>query len=203
VPGPLTPSAAPTALPLNDRPWSPAEGGYSLVEGILVVAILAILTGIAVPRFDTARPIVDGAVLSLNAVLMTVQRTAMLRQHDVRVVFQGAERRLLIHRDADNDGELSAGESTRVEELPDGAVFGRAGAPALRGGSADITFREGPEGAPELVYHRNGSVSQQGVVHLTHASDGRPAATRAIEISRATGLAACHSYETGNWEEGC
>jgi len=195
--------AGPLNRPAHATPGGLCRGGYSLVEAILVLALIAIIGGITVPRFDTAQPAVDGAVLSLNAVLMTVQRTAMLRQHDVRVVFQAADRSLLIHRDADNDGAVSTGEDSYVEELPDGVAFGRAGAPALRGGSEDITFRDGPEGEPELVFHRNGSASEEGIFHLTHASGGDASSTRAVEIFRSTGLPTCFTHESGSWEEGC
>lgn len=177
--------------------------GFTLVEVLHVVLVIAVLAGILAPRIDVAGSRADSAVLRANALITQAQRRALLRQHDIRILFDLDGSVLRLHDDADNDGEVDSGERDVVSELGEGTSFGRAGAPALEGGTGGaVSFSvDSDEDLPVLTFHRNGSASEAGVLHLAAGSD--PATARALRVERATGAATCWSHRTGEWEERC
>jgi prepilin-type N-terminal cleavage/methylation domain-containing protein len=180
----------------------PGRSGFSLVELIYVLVLVGVLVGIAMPRIDFQRARVDSAALQLGSHLLLAQRVAVLKQHDVRISFDETARTVVIHMDADNDGTTAATEQTRTEAIEEGVRFALAGA-ALYGGGAALTFEKDADELPTLVFHRNGSASEEGAVHLTSLSPYGPQHDRAVRITRATGLARCWSRRTGTWQEGC
>jgi hypothetical protein len=140
-------------------------------------------------------------MVSLNA----AQRLAVLRQHDVAVTFEVPERRLRIHRDANNDGVVDTGEDTRVVELPETMGFSLGSTPPLGGASDPVTFADGGSG-PTLVFHRNGSASEAGTAYLRPLAGSMALddeASLAIKLERATGQVRCFTYRTGGWEGSC
>lgn len=186
------------------RPFS-AEGGFTVVEIVVTLVVLGVVIGIAAPRFDTARARADGAALRVTSLLMTAQRRSVLRQHDVRLVFDTEKERVVLHDDANNDGARSDGEAWRVEELGDGVAFGTAGTPRVAvPEDGPVTFDVDPdEGLPVVTFHRNGSASQEGVVYVTSPSNAAATDTRAVSVERSTGRTTCWTYRTGAWKEGC
>ncbi|MFO0093958.1 MAG: Tfp pilus assembly protein FimT/FimU, partial [Gemmatimonadaceae bacterium] len=67
---------------------------FSLIEVMLVMAMIGILAAITVPklRFDNAR--VETAARAIDLAIMAAQRDAVSRQHNVLVVFDTAARAL-------------------------------------------------------------------------------------------------------------
>ena len=175
------------------------------MEIVVTLVVLGVVLGIAAPRFDTARARADGAALRVTSLLMTAQRRSVLRQHDVRLVFDTGEGRVVLHDDTDNDGSRTAGEPWQVQELGDGVAFGIAGTPRVAVPEAGpVTFDIDPdEGLPVVTFHRNGSASEEGVVYVTSASNQAATDTRAISVERSTGRTTCWTYRTGAWKEGC
>lgn len=182
-----------------------ASSGFTLVEVLHVVILVAILAGILAPRIDVAGSRADSAVLRLNALLTQAQRRALLRQHDVRVLFDRDGAVVRLHDDVDNDGAVDTGERFVVSELGEGVTFGRAGAGPLPGGPSDVvSFAADPDlNAPVLTFHRNGSASERGTLHLEALPGTDPATARALRVERATGAATCWSHRAGSWEERC
>lgn len=68
-----------------------ASTGFTLVEVLHGMLLLAILAGILASRIDVAGSRADGAVLRVSALLTQAQRRALLRQHGVRVLFDRHE----------------------------------------------------------------------------------------------------------------
>lgn len=183
------------------------ERGVTLIELLVVLAVIGIVTAIAIPRIDAPRYRIEGAMRGIGSTLFAAQRLAMTRQHDIVVhVDQGANG-IRVHEDVDNDGVVDPGERVRGEPLGEHVVFGRGGgAPArpLGPGPVVVTKRKG--GYPAVTFHRNGSASERAGFYLTsrraltgstYASD-----TRAIEIERATGRASWFRYINGQWQRG-
>ena len=140
--------------------------------------------------------------MTLNA----TQRLAVLRQHDIRVTFMTADRKLQVLHDADNDGTADTGEETQVIELPETIGFGMAGVPSLGSGTGPITFATSTDEDPVLTFHRNGSASSSGYIYLrplVGSVSESALGVRALAIERATGEIRCFSYRTGAWEESC
>ncbi len=185
-----------------------ARAGFTLTEMLVVLTIVSIVAYVAVPRIEIVRFKMDGATRGAMAALVSSQRLAVKRQHDVAIMFDTEHRRLLIHEDRDNSGTVDAGEHVRSVAFDDGVVFGRGGAPALDGRGGPITFTEVHDGLPAVRIIRNGSASEEGIVYLTstRASRGSGYAedSRSIRIDRPTGRVTWFAYRgTGTgWVEG-
>lgn len=177
--------------------------GFSLIEVLTLLVVLGIVTSIAVPRLDVQRYQIEGAMQSVGSTLLTAQRAAVQRQHNVIVSFDAANSRIRIHGDVDNDRAIDQGEPVRWEALGDGVRFGRAGAPALFGAEAAISFSLRQNGLPAVVFSRNGAASEEGGFYLTSARALRDAAyardTRALRIDRSTGRAGWYRLNGTQW----
>ncbi len=177
------------------------------MELIVIMAFIGLIAAIAGPRIDVARFRMDAAAQEVSTALHAAQQTALLRGHNVNIAFDTTDATLVVHHDADNDKTIQTSETYRVTELGEGVTFGRGGAPALNGASADVTFSVTINGRPGLRYYRNGSTSEAGTVYLTtrQAQIGSTFAehTRAMQVERSTGRVRCFSYKKGSWEEKC
>jgi prepilin-type N-terminal cleavage/methylation domain-containing protein len=180
------------------------KNGFTLVEMLVVVAMVGVLTAIVGGQIDWRRSKQDAAIHSLTFTLGAAQRKAALIQHNVVVAFDQSNNRIRIHNDANNDLQLDDGEGIRYVELDEGVRFGKGSAgnlPAIGGGPFEFAHTQ--DGLPALIFYRNGSASAYGGFYLTTAgvSDGTRA--RAMVVTRATGELRCYSYRTGSWEESC
>ncbi|HET8657143.1 MAG TPA: type II secretion system protein [Longimicrobiaceae bacterium] len=178
--------------------------GYTLIEVCTILVVLGILAAIAVPRLDFSGYAVDTAAQTASAVLLSAQRQAVQREHNVVVAFDTAGARLRIHDDANNNLQVDAGEEVRYESLGDAVHFGHGTAPAGAPGEGAVGFIFQQDGMPALVFHRDGSASEEGGFYITstqglldpaHAHDAR-----AGMIQRSTGRALWYSYGTSGWE---
>jgi prepilin-type N-terminal cleavage/methylation domain-containing protein len=142
--------------------WPRVHPGFSLTELLVVMVVASALAYVAVPAIEVVRFRMDGAARGAVAALVSAQRLAVMRQHDVVVTFDAANHRLRIHEDRDNNGLVGEGEPTRVVAFDDGVVFGIGDARGLDGDAAAVTFTEMQAGLPALRYIRNGSASEEG-----------------------------------------
>ncbi len=180
--------------------------GFTLVELVVVMVLLGLMAGIVIPLLRPEKFAMDGAVVTVATTLMAQQRSAVLRQHDVVVAVDEAERRMRVHYDTDNDMDMDTGEQWFVVELGEGVVFGRGGAPAFPLSSVPISMTQMQGGLPALTFHRNGSASEESIVYLTSDRAGPSTfahEARALEIERATGRVTCWSYASGTWVKTC
>jgi prepilin-type N-terminal cleavage/methylation domain-containing protein len=178
--------------------------GVTLVELLIVVAIIGIVAGIALPRINLTRFRVDGAMQSAGIVLLGAQRLAATRQHDVIVGFDQANGTIRVHQDANNNGLIDGGEAVTTRELGELVVFGRAGAAAHAVGAAAVTFTQTRGGLLAVTFHRNGSASEYGGVYITSRRAvlaGLATDTRLLEIERSTGRTSWYRYNNG-WIRG-
>lgn len=190
------------------RPAHPGGvvGGFSLVELLVVMVIIGILSLLVIPRIDITRYRMDGAARGLMTAMVTAQRAAVQRQHDVVVAFDTVSGWLRIHEDANNDGALNTGERVRHVVLDEQVRFGLGSAPPRNGYVDAVSFTDAQGGLPAVRFRRGGNASQEGAFYLTsHRSPGRAEYakdTRSIEVSRATGRASWFYYDPPNWRQG-
>lgn len=185
------------------RHIGPGTHGFSLAEMLIVLVIFGILTVMAAPKISLSPAKLRAAASMAGSTLLAAQRAAIARQHNVVISFDTAGRRLRVHYDQNNDGQIQGGEHNYWQPLPDGVVFGRAGAPAGRAGSAAISFRGREAGLPAATFLRSGSMSEEGGFYLTTLADhnkGNSANVRMVTVDRATGRPSWQRYEGGTWK---
>lgn len=180
--------------------------GFTLVELVVVMVLIGLMAGIAIPLIRPEKFTMDGAVVAIATTLMAQQRSAVLRQHDVVVAVDSVERRIRVHYDRNNDMEMDTDEQWFVTELDEGVAVGRGGAPARPMSPLPVSMTQDQEGLPALTFHRNGSASEEAILYLTSVRAGPSTfakEARAIEIERATGRVTCYSYASGTWVKTC
>ena len=152
----------------NPEPAPPR--GFSLLELTLVVAILAVVTAVAVPRFSAAhhRSRIDAAADRLVAELTLARETAIARGAAVEVIFDAARDRW----SAPQLAPLTTGAPGHlVTDLHEAAEGVRLNTPAL-------------DGATALTFDAYGRPSTGGTLTLTAG-----AATRSVRVDPVTGRA--------------
>lgn len=183
-----------------------ARPGFSIVELVVVLMVVSAVAYVAVPNVEITRFRMDAAVRGSMTALVSAQRLAVKRQHDVVVAFDTANRRLLIHQDRNNDGVANEGEPVRQVVLAEAVVYGLGHAPALGAATETLTFTETYDGLPALRFIRNGSASEEGTFYLTSVRGGESVGfakdTRAVRVDRPTGRVTWYRYAPPNWVEG-
>jgi prepilin-type N-terminal cleavage/methylation domain-containing protein len=180
----------------------PHPNGFSLAEMMTVVVIIGMLVSLALPRSSIASYQANSGARVVATTLSYAQRLAISRQADVRVGFDMANNRLRLHEDRNNDNIIDAGERVVFTNLPDGVTFGRGTAPARPLGGAVVTFTKAQGALPVLIFRRDGTASESGVIYLsTRAglSIDRRSDVRAVEISQGPGRSTWYSFATGSW----
>lgn len=179
--------------------------GFSLVELLVVLTVVSVMAYVAVPNIEIARFRMDGAVRGGMTALVSAQRLAVKRQHDVVVAFDTANRRLLIHQDRDNDGVADDGEPMRPVVFDEDVVYGLGGAPTMGGDTKVVTFTETHGDLPAVRFIRDGSASEEGAFYLTSRralSGGFAKDSRAVRVDRATGRVTWYRHAPPSWVEG-
>ncbi len=196
-------SRRPVTEPRPDRPRACATG-FTLVELMVVLGLIGVAVAIALPRFDRTRMNVDAQTQAIRQVLLMAQRTAITRGYDVVVAFDPDAGWLRVQEDPDYDLVLDAGERVTYTELEGDVVFGRGSAGVLKPGrSAAVSFNARQGGLPVLVFHRDGSASEQGTVYLStrRSKDGAFATdTRALDVVRGTGRVEAYQSTGTSWQ---
>lgn len=182
-------------------------GGFTLIEMIIVVALIGVAAAFLAPKLDVAHYQIDGAMQSVGYTLMSAQREAVSQQHDVIVTFDVPNRTIRVVDDTNNSRTIQASEHSRSLVLDNSVQFGYASASTLPFGTSAVSFTQTVGGLPALTFHRNGSASQDGGLYLTstRAATGEAAKqgdTRALVISRPTGRVEWWRYNGSTWAQG-
>ncbi len=184
------------------------SGGFTLIELMVVLAIIALIILFVAPRIDYQHYQIDGGMQAVATALMGAQREAVAKQHDVVVMFDQPNRSLRILLDEDNDATPDANERVRVVALDDQVRFGRALAtPLSLVGAGTISFTQVVSGMRSVTFHRNGSASEAGGLYLTSARAATGSTrgqrdTRALALYRATGRPEWWTYDGSAWHRG-
>jgi Tfp pilus assembly protein FimT len=173
----------------------------------MVIAIIGIMTAMAIPKIDVARFKIEAGMQAVGTLLLASQRVAVTRQHDVVVMFDETNNALRILWDANNNGAVDAGEHVRVHDFGEPIVFGRATAtPHSVIGAPSISFTQMNGGFKSLTFHRSGAASEEGGFYITSSREvsggGHPSDTRAVEVERGTGRSTWFRWIPPAWKLG-
>ena len=179
--------------------------GFTMIETILVLVIIATVSAIGLPRVDFFKYRADAAAVQVRSLLMQAQRDAIVRQHDLIVSIDTSGQRLILSYDQNNDGSIVSTERIRVQSLPENNKFS-APPTALSGTSglndygairARAVTKMG--GYPSVVFRRDGSVSSPLELYTTTARQ-KPADYRVTTVVEATGRTAILRYTGSTWK---
>lgn len=176
-------------------------GGFTLVELLLVVGLIGILAGLAVPRMPVTQLRVDAGVRSVRAALQMAQRAAVTRQSDVVVLLETAERRIRVHEDGNRDGIVDADERVRSFPLEEAARFAApAPGPIFGGSAAEVlgTNLRDRDGVPSITFRRDGTASSDLELYFTAAGRGDPV-WRGLVVTPSTGRIEAWRWTAEGW----
>lgn len=187
-----------------------SRAGFTLIEMMIVVILIAIVSAIALPKINVSRIRSKAAITTLGTTMLAIQRDAIAKQHNVLVLIDTVNTRLRLVYDSTNDLRITAGERVRAVALGEEIVFGRpAGVPARPFGPNPVNLvqQEATTNLPMIILYRNGSASEAGGLYLStiKAMAGLPGhqnETWAMEMVRATGRAEWMRWNGTGWVRG-
>ena len=189
---------------LTRSPWQvpmqmSRRNGFSMIELLCTLVIMAIIMGVAVPRMDLSRMRGDAALRQLTMLCIQAQRTALTKQHNVILSVDQSNARVRLIEDRNNSGAFDAGDRMVWMTLESGVQFIAAPAP-LDGISGTVSFVKPKliDSYQSVIFRRNGAASSDGLIVVSaKSSDAR--AARALFITQSTGRADGYNYSGAAW----
>lgn len=186
------------------------QAGFTLVEMLIVIVIIVITTGIALPRINLSRIRSKAAIQTLGTTMLALHRDAIVKQHNIVVIINAAAPSIRVLYDSTNDVAITAGERIRPVPLGEEIVIGKpATVPNRPFGANPVNFinTELTTGLPAIVLFRNGSAREAGGLYLSTVKAmagvaGHGNETWAMEIVRATGRAEWLRWNGTAWTRG-
>ena len=185
-------------------PARPPRHGFTMVEAVIAMSVIAILAAMAMPRYDALPSKADAGMRMVRGALSLAQRMAIQHQHDMVVSFDAAQQRVRIAEDSTDDGRVDAGERDRWMSFEPGTKL--VAPPSPVPGSAGGVGIAGPgvrmiDGLPSVVFRRNGAASGDVAVYLGAVRGGRTE-HRAVTVIHATGRTERWRYRQPAWIQG-
>jgi prepilin-type N-terminal cleavage/methylation domain-containing protein len=177
-----------------------ARRGFTLLELTVVLIMVGIIAAMAVPRLNYDRFRADAGLRTVRTILQGAQRNAIMRQTNVVVGFDIANRQMVIVEDADNDCTWDSAERKTSRPLEDGVKFAL---PAVGYGSTPSSAVSGSNlctivGLPAVQFLRDGAASTDLDVYVT-SSRGVQADFRLARVTQATGRTEAFRYTGSAW----
>lgn len=134
---------------------SKRESGFTLIEMMIVIAVLAIMATIAIPSFMSLMPgmRLNGAARQIMGDLMAARMNAVKQNNEVRVFFNspGANQYQILDDD-DNDGTADTGEAITTKNIQDNYE--------------DVTFTS----TNNPIFHPKGTATSLATITLQNSS---------------------------------
>jgi len=177
--------------------------GFSVIELLIVCAIVGIFATIAYPRVNFSQFQVDSGTRTIRVALQNAERLAVTRKYDVVVSFDVNRKRLRVLEDINNNGVVDNGERVTYAALEDGVHFKRPPA-GLSGPVASAVVGSNlriVDGMPTITFRRDGAASSDLEVYLASSKE-LANDWRAIQVVQSTGRADWFRYLSGLWKAG-
>lgn len=180
--------------------------GFTMIETLLVLAIIGIVTAIGLPKLDTFKYRSDATAVMIRSLMMQAQREAIVGQHDLIVSIDTTRHRLILGFDKNNDGSIVTTERIRTQALPDQSRFitptsplGTSGLNAFGAIRAEkITTLSG---LPSVIFRRDGSVNTTLELYTTSQRNSARD-WRVTTVTQATGRTEFQRWNGNAWVKG-
>lgn len=177
-----------------------ARRGMTLLELVVVLIMVSIIAGMAIPKLNYERYRADAALRTVRSILQGAQRNAIMRQTDVVVAFDQPNKKMLIIEDTNNNCVYDTGERLTARPLEEGAKFA---VPTAGYGSTPSTAVSGTNmctirGLPAIQFLRDGAASTDLDVYLT-SSRGVKVDFRLVRVTMATGRTDAYRFSGSTW----
>lgn len=175
------------------------RSGFSIIELLVTMVLMAIMAGIAIPRIDLSRMRSDAALRQLTMLCIQAQRIALTKQYNVILSVDEASARVRMVEDRNNSGTFDAGDRMVWMALERGVTFTAAPAP-LDGISGTVSFTRPKviDSYQSVIFRRNGAASSDGLI-VVSAKTSDAGAARAVFITQSTGRADGYKYSGAAW----
>ncbi len=176
--------------------------GFTIIELLMVVAIISIVVMWALPKFSVARYRADAAGRLVRTLLQTAQRNAITRQSDVIASFDLTRNRLRLVQDLNNNNAIDAGELVQYRPLEEGARFiiptwagvnGTIPTTAVTGSGLTTV-----SSLTSVIFRRDGSASTDLEVYVT-TRDAVKVEYRAVTLVSSTGRTEMYKWNGTTW----
>lgn len=186
----------------DETPERRLRRGFTLLELVVVLIMVGLIAGIAVPRLNYEKYRADGAMRTVRSVLAGAHRNAIMRQTNIVIGFNLSNNTMVVLEDANNNCVKDTGERQTVRPLEEGAKFAVPATPY--GGMSVSTAVSGPNlcslgGNPAIQYLRDGATSTDLDVYLT-SSRGVPKDFRMVRVTQASGRTEANRFDGTTWK---
>jgi prepilin-type N-terminal cleavage/methylation domain-containing protein len=166
-----------------------ARRAFTVIELVIVLVIMGIVSGMAIPRLNLGGYRADAAAQQVRSVFMTAQRTSLTRQSDVIVSVDTVKGELRIAEDRNNNGTIESGEWKFWRPSGEGNRFDvppvGINSPTVAASVVGSQLKNVAQ-LPSIVFHRDGSTSTDAEVYMSSTYRGRTE-FRAVALTRSTG----------------
>ena len=184
----------------NEYPGRRSRRGFTLLELTVVLIMVGIIAGMAVPRLNYEKYRADAAMRTVRTVLQAAQRNAIMRQTNIVVGFDITNKKMQVVEDANNNCTVDGGERSTTRPLEDGAKFsipsnGYGGTPSAAVTGSNLCTMGG---LPAIQFLRDGAASSNIDAYLT-SSRGTQVDYRLVRVTMATGRTESFRYTGSAW----
>lgn len=182
----------------------PAPRGFTLIELMLVIAVVGILAMLAFPKVNFTQFQMDSGARVVRTTLQNAQRLAVTRQFDMVVSFDLATHRIRVLEDQNNNNAADADEHLTWRSFDDSVHFAKP--PAGFDGGSPASPVAGPgvvdiDGMPSVIFRRDGAASTELDIYLASKRE-RSNDYRGVHLVRATSRTEWFRYIDGKWKKG-
>ncbi len=183
--------------------------GFTVIEMVIVVTLVAIVTAIAMPKINYTAWRVDVGARGVRAALQKAATLAVASQHNMLVAVDVPNGRLFIVEDVNNNLQADPGERVTSVALQDGVIFGVpgstwSGAPAPTGaitGTTLATIAVNGQSLPGFVFRCDGAASTDAQIYVS-STRGLITDFRGVNVTQTTGRTDWYRDEGATWTPG-
>ncbi|KAB2836916.1 MAG: prepilin-type N-terminal cleavage/methylation domain-containing protein [Candidatus Brocadia sp.] len=146
------------------------QRGFSIIEIVIAIAVIAILAGVSIPVYVSMKPVIrlNGATRQIMEDLMWARMQAINQNNKFIIIYDNSKYKYSILDDDDNNGTCTAGagESIITKYFRDDRDKLNPG--KICGPYYDVTYSS--SNANALIFHPRGNASNLTTITITNSS---------------------------------